>query len=133
MPPELEIVREWLTKAANDLEAARRLNEGSDPLCGLACFLCQQAVEKSLKAFLEFHQTRAPRTHALAELLDFAERIDRQFESLRGCQWLTPYAVAPRYPGSGPAATQEKSHQAMTVATETFNFVLERLPPEVRP
>lgn len=42
---------EWITKAEEDLAAARRLLQ-DDPLPTPAAFHCQQAAEKALKAFL---------------------------------------------------------------------------------
>ncbi len=46
-----EEVLEWMEKADEDLEAARRLLSG-EPLTAPAAFHCQQASEKALKAFL---------------------------------------------------------------------------------
>ena len=58
--------REWLAKAAEDLASAHVLI-GSGHLPG-ALFFCQQAAEKSLKAFLTWHQRTFRRTHDLEEL-----------------------------------------------------------------
>lgn len=49
---ELELARQWMTKAANDLlNADNNLNAKTIPL-DTVCFHCQQAAEKLLKAFL---------------------------------------------------------------------------------
>jgi HEPN domain-containing protein len=55
MSPEGERIaeaREWLVKAALDLRGAQIDLEAMPPLLEDALFHCQQAVEKSLKAFL---------------------------------------------------------------------------------
>ena len=58
--------REWLGKAAEDLASAHVLI-GSSHFSG-ALFFCQQAAEKSLKAFLTWHERTFRRTHDLEEL-----------------------------------------------------------------
>jgi HEPN domain-containing protein len=52
MNPKFEECAEWLRKAKNDVLSARILLSHSNPVTDTACFHCQQAVEKSLKAFL---------------------------------------------------------------------------------
>jgi HEPN domain-containing protein len=53
MPPALhDEVCEWLGKARVDFYSAQVLAAASPPALGVTCFLCQQASEKSLKAFL---------------------------------------------------------------------------------
>jgi HEPN domain-containing protein len=50
MSEELELARQWMTKAANDLlNADNNLNAETIPL-DTVCFHCQQAAEKLLKA-----------------------------------------------------------------------------------
>jgi HEPN domain-containing protein len=45
-------ITSWLIKAENDLASAQRLIEIQPSILDTACFHCQQAVEKNLKAFL---------------------------------------------------------------------------------
>jgi HEPN domain-containing protein len=133
MPPDLEIVKEWLEMAAEDLDVAGRLLQGDRPRPQSASFHCQQAVEKALKAFLEFRETRPPRTHALGELLDLAETLDSGFSQLRDAQWLTHFAVGARYPGLEPRPTLGRALEALHAAEEAVRFVVGRLPDGVRP
>ena len=51
---KFEECAEWLRKARNDLVSARILLAHGDPVTDTACFHCQQAVEKTLKAFLVY-------------------------------------------------------------------------------
>lgn len=47
--------RAWLARAQDDLRGAEIDLAASPPLLGDAAFHCQQAVEKTLKAFLVWH------------------------------------------------------------------------------
>lgn len=58
MLPELrDEVLEWLSKARADFEVAQLLRTSTPRHWGIACFLCQQAAEKMLKAYLVWRQT----------------------------------------------------------------------------
>jgi HEPN domain-containing protein len=48
-------VQPWRTKAEHDLKAAEHLFAASEEFCDMVLFHCQQAVEKSLKAYLVRH------------------------------------------------------------------------------
>lgn len=54
MKTPADLAKGWLLKAASDLAAARACVAGAVAL-DVACFHCQQAAEKSVKAFLIFH------------------------------------------------------------------------------
>ena len=71
MPPDLRRVAEakaWLDKAALDLRAAEHERTASPPLTGDMVFHAQQLVEKTLKAFLSWHDQPFRKTHSLVEL-----------------------------------------------------------------
>ena len=57
---------EWLSKAAEDLASARVLIDAGHP--STALFHCQQCAEKSLKAFLTWHDQPFRKTHNLEEV-----------------------------------------------------------------
>ena len=67
----------------------------------IACYHCQQAAEKALKAYLIHKNTRFERTHDLLVLqgqcLDHDERFD---DLLADCSILTPYVTQARYPNT---------------------------------
>ncbi|HGE69831.1 TPA: HEPN domain-containing protein [Candidatus Poribacteria bacterium] len=52
MSPNLDEVREWLQIAWEDLITAKLILDHNQTLLRIACFHCQQSIEKSLKAFL---------------------------------------------------------------------------------
>lgn len=61
--------RAWLDKASGDvLNIDNDLNASRVPW-DTVCFHAQQAVEKTLKAFLVFHNRGVTRTHDLVALL----------------------------------------------------------------
>ena len=133
MPPDLEVIHEWLVSAERDLDGARHLRHGPRPLVELVLFHCQQAVEKLLKAYLEFKLQRPPKTHALGQLFDLAKTQDVNFASIEEADWLSPYAIAGRYPGSNLAATAEIADEGIRAAAAVQQFVTDRQPDEVRP
>ncbi|MFQ5855109.1 MAG: HEPN domain-containing protein [Anaerolineae bacterium] len=126
-------IRAWLLKALHDLQSAEWLLARPDPLCSAAGFHCQQAGEKALKAYLTWRDEPFERTHSLVALIAMCLPFDASFNALRSAATtLTPYAVALRYPGDLPELTEVEAREALILAREVWDFVLERLPPEVR-
>ena len=71
----------------------------------LACWLCQQAAEKAVKAALVLEKIRFPRTHDLDALLDMLPEtwpIKSRHVTLSE---LTAWMVNARYPGDWPEPT----------------------------
>jgi HEPN domain-containing protein len=137
MSPEdarTHLTREWLTKASHDLRGATLASSAQAALWDIAAFHAQQAAEKALKAFLAWHDVPFRRTHNLVELLEECEVIDAAFASLRvPAEFLTRFAVDPRYPGMAAEPNAEIAERAVQQAREVVSFVLARLPEQVRP
>src|SRR5262249_29854475 len=77
-----------------------RLGTQKPPVYDVACFCCQQTVEKYFKALLHEQGLPVPRTHELDDLLDLLLPHDSTLNALRpGLDRLTSYAVDVRYPG----------------------------------
>ena len=92
-------MREWLAKADEDLASARVLI-GSGHIAN-ALFFCQQTAEKSLKAFLTWHEQTFRRTHDLEELGEACRAIDGTLTALlEQADVLSDYAWKLRYPGA---------------------------------
>jgi HEPN domain-containing protein len=126
--------RAWLVKAANDLRGASVDVNASPPLLEDAMFHCQQAVEKSLKAFLTFHNIPFRKTHNLEELGEVCLQIDRSlFESIDEAVPLTEFAWSYRYPGDPETPTSDEAKTAIATAARVFDDILKRIPPEARP
>jgi HEPN domain-containing protein len=75
----LEIVREWLARADHDLRSARWLASSKDPLLDTAIYHCQQAAEKSVKAWLQSIDDPFPKTHDIEDLVKRASVINPDF------------------------------------------------------
>ncbi len=69
MPPELELIQKWLHKAQSDLNMAQAAINLQPPESAMVCFHCQQAIEKTLKAYLACQDVEFEWTHALKYLL----------------------------------------------------------------
>lgn len=83
--------RRAISKAPSSLAANARFEA--------ACFACQQAVEKALKAALIWIAGDRPRTHEIGTLVDeLAARCDGAREALGDVEALDPYYTTTRYP-----------------------------------
>jgi HEPN domain-containing protein len=128
------LTRQWLTKANHDLRAAVLASGTEEELWDIAAFHSQQAAEKALKAFLAWHDVPFRRTHNLVELLEECEAVDVAFASLRAAaEFLTRFAIDPRYPGAASEPDVETLKDALQRARDMMLFVLSKLPEEVRP
>ena len=112
---------EWVRKAEADFQAARKVARGKPRLNDQVGFLCQQTVEKYLKALLHELGQPVPQTHDLRQLLNLLLPHDSTLGSLRrGVEPLTKYGVAYRYPGKHATTRQAQSalRQAQRVRQE---------------
>ncbi len=93
--------RRWLKQAEIDLDDARYSAEGGR--YNLACFLCQQAAEKALKAYLYLQGNQLVWGHSVAELADDASGADAGFEGLKETgSFLDRLYIPTRYPNGLP-------------------------------
>ena len=77
-PPEevkKVLVRQWLDKAEQDLNAAEALLDKDTPFLFPACFHAQQAAEKYLKAMLTWHQIEFQKTQATKEIWPAPQKL----------------------------------------------------------
>ncbi len=137
MPPDPARVaetREWLEKVVLDLRAARIDLEAAPPLLEDTLFHCQQAVEKTLKAFLAWHDKPFRKTHSLEEIGAACEAIDATIQvAIDPAVYLTEFAWAFRYPGEHTAPTLGEARQGLSTAVRTVAWVVSRLPSEAVP
>jgi HEPN domain-containing protein len=130
-PEVLEILRQWVRKAEHDLEATRRIlaiEEGCP--YDTACFHCQQAIEKYLKALLTLLGIQAPRTHdleTLAALLPSGKQLSVPLADLVA---LNPYAVGARYADDWREPGRDDAVRSLALAERIRSEVRSLLPPE---
>ena len=137
MSPETERAaeaHEWLAKAAVDLRGCHIDLEASPPLLEDALFHCQQAVEKSLKAFLVWNDATFRKTHSLEELGRRCCELDATLSSLVDeAVPLTEYAWAFRYPGAAAVPEESEAHSALRLVIRVAAAIASRLPSEAVP
>ncbi len=102
---------EWLKAAAEDLLLIEEIIHNPH-LTAPAAFHAQQAIEKSLKGYLEHLKIPSKKTHKLQTLLDLCGiRLDEEEDEL--IQLLDKLYIDARYPGEfgllpqGKPTTQE--------------------------
>ncbi len=121
--------QQWLDKAKEDLTVARLVLD--EDHTAHACFLAQQCVEKSLKAFLIAKANDYPRTHKLVDLLGECQKLDARFSNfLSDCividQYYTPMRYPDAIPGTAPSGvpSNTEAEEAITSAEKILQFVL---------
>lgn len=133
MSPEIAEVKQWLEKAGSDHRAAEVLLGQTPPITDIAAFHCQQAVEKTLKAYLLYRGQAFEKIHDLGALVQQCADHDGGFVKLLArVAPLTPFAVRFRYPGPGGASV-DQVRSALDVVEEVREIVTNRLPEEARP
>ncbi len=134
MPNEflLDETRQWLVKARDDLRAAE-LSIGHE-LAEVAVYHCQQAAEKTLKAFLTFHQQPFRKTHNLKELGEACLELDPALpSSVSESYRLSDYAWMFRYPGGPGSLDEGEADAALRSARLLYEHLSGRLPADARP
>lgn len=89
-------ILKWIEKADNDYLSAKRLYDYKPAILDTACFHCQQAIEKYLKAYLSFLDVDFPKTHDLNTLLKLIIESDATFDEI-DFKDMNEFAVAIRY------------------------------------
>ena len=94
-----KMTAEWVRKAEADFRLATMLARSKEPWHDQLCFHCQQSAEKYLKALLQEVGQPVPRTHNLAALRTLLLSHYASLRSFRrGLEFLSRFAVGPRYP-----------------------------------
>jgi HEPN domain-containing protein len=92
-PEEVQrgLVRQWIAKAAQDMDAAVFLLTQGDRFSGAIGFHSQQAAEKYLKALLVRHQIDFAKTHDIEKLLRILQPVEpRRCGNLDRCEVAHP-------------------------------------------
>jgi HEPN domain-containing protein len=131
-PQKVAELKDWLTRALHDLQAAKTLLDVEPPLSDVAVFHCQQAAEKPFKAFLFWNDTLFRKTHELEELGQACRKIDASLKDVvENAVELTPFAWRFRYPGDVTAPSEADALDALSLAREVYEAIISRLPKEI--
>jgi HEPN domain-containing protein len=138
MPPDdarLQDARAWLAKAALDLKAAaHEMTAPAEALWGDVMFHAQQAAEKSMKAFLAWHDVPFRKTHNLEELGQQCVSVDVALAPVSDqAAPLTEYAWKFRYPGEAAEPDRAEAEATLAAARSVYEAILARLPGAARP
>ncbi len=126
MTPALKTyIESWLSKAEHDLLSAQRLLEIEPMILDNACFHCQQAIEKCLKAFLVYHGRDVERTHNIIFLLSECSNFDPIFATIDPLN-INAYAVQGRYPDSNLTPTIDEAKSYYLLALQVSDLVTKR-------
>lgn len=121
-----QVVLQWIQRAEADLKAAEILIEADPLILDIACFHCQQAVEKFLKGYLVFSDVEFPFTHSLEYLIELCSETDNEFSALEIGN-LTQFAVRMRYPHDSFAPDKTESMVYLDVTLRTKAIIQHRL------
>jgi HEPN domain-containing protein len=80
---DLELVKDWLTRAHQNLRAALILAAAEEAPLDVAIYHCQQAGEKAVKAYLQWRDEPFAKTHNLRALVIQAATLDRVLMRLK--------------------------------------------------
>ena len=128
---ELEGER-WLRQAVEDVKSAEIASEAG--MYNWSCFMCQQAGEKGVSAFLYAKGAEDVWGHSLADLCQDAINFDPTFTMLKPVAvLLDKYYYLTRYPSQLPGGISSdifdkvESEKAIEIAQEVLRFVQDRL------
>ena len=97
MPDYKSEATRWLRQAEQDLMDASYNKDGER--FNISCFLCQQASEKAIKAFLYLKGAEDVWGHSLIDLCEDAKIFDMFFDTIKSeARQLDKYYELTRYP-----------------------------------
>lgn len=120
------LISQWLEKAEHDLVAAGILIDANPLILDIACFHCQQSIEKYLKAFLVYHEIDFHFTHNIDYLLDKCGKIDAVFANV-DTKNLNAFATRARYPDSSILPDIGEAQEYYEIASRIKSLVLSRI------
>lgn len=116
--------KDWIEKAQRDLKSAKILKEHD---CGndMVAFHCQQAVEKSLKAYLIMNGEGIVSGHSLIYLCKLSEKHNSEYRKyIKDCGFLNQYYIETRYPADTPLIVSDyETDECIKIADEIYKTV----------
>lgn len=124
----MQRAQDWFEEAVEELRAARDLRATAH--YAWACFTCQQAAEKALKALLERLTRALPLGHNLNDLISDIEAHQTVPATVRDAgRRLNRLYIPTRYPDAFPSGVpayqyaESDADQALADAEEVIDFV----------
>lgn len=126
-----KFVRAWFANSDEDLRGAVALHQmDAAKYLHIVPYLCQQAVEKSLKGFLSYKKIKFEKTHDIANLAQLVIPLTPSLEgSFKEASRLTTFAIQFRYPDAASAEpTLEDSTFSIRIARKVCEEILSLIP-----
>jgi len=125
MIPDPDEIREWFQVTEDDIISAQILLNHDPPVINTACFHCQQAIEKALKAFLVWKGQSFEKIHDIGYLLDLCKNygLSLNFLNKDKAETITSYAAEIRYPSAGPEITIDEAREALDIANNVWRVI----------
>src|ERR1700747_3305576 len=103
-----DFIKQWFEKADHDMLNAKLVIDYEPLILDTACFHCQQAMEKNLKAFMVFKNQEVVKTHDIKYLLKQYTKlgIDFTYIDIKNIQ---DFASDGRYPDNAISPTLEET------------------------
>ena len=128
-----EEAKRWLDQAQYDFGVAKRMLE--QEIYSYSCFLCEQAAQKALKAYLYSKGKRYVWQHSVQELAGVSREYHEKFEdAIEAGKILDRYYILTRYPDAlAPPAVPYKTYgekdasQAVSLAGKIIEMVKEEV------
>jgi len=122
----------WLAKAEEDFEVAKLCFR--EQYFAQACFLSQQVIEKSLKAFLVSKRGSYPRQHRVVKLAALCGEIKSDLDLLKDeLKLIDEFYIPTRYPDAipgglpGGSPDAQDANKALETAAKVIELIRNRL------
>ncbi len=133
MNNNVQEARRWFEQSRHDARAAEMNSREGFP--EIACFLCQQAAEKALKAFLYYQGERPVVGHSTFLLAKRCQDYEQGFSPILDvCRTLDRYYIPTRYPNGLPGGiphevfTAQDARRALEDLEQVMALVTSYLP-----
>jgi len=125
-----KIVAHWVERAKYDLETAKAMLDTARYL--YVAYMCQQAVEKLLKAMMAYQGKENMPVHNLIRLSELAEiRDNLNSEQFKFLAELTPYCIEARYgdykENLSEIINKEKAKEVYRKTKEIFRWLYQQI------
>ncbi|MBL7139049.1 MAG: HEPN domain-containing protein [Bacteroidales bacterium] len=126
--PDNDLITAWLTKARHDLDTAKIVASKLPDYDDTIAFHCQQAIEKTLKAYLIHLDLEFKPVHDLGYLLNLIGTKDPEFEpDFEQVDRISRYAVQIRYPDSIIKLSKPQIHEAIELANRFYQLIINKI------
>jgi len=121
-----EYILQWFEKADYDIVMVHRAIGIAPPILDSACFHCQQAVEKYLKAYLVYQDKIIKKTHDLIALQELCSDFDPDFDRI-DVKDLDNFSVDIRYPDDAVVPSLEEAKEYLQITEEIKELVRKKI------